>query len=62
MIDELNAAAGRDPVEYRRTLLKDRPRLRRVLDLAAEKACWGTRRHPVVSVVSLSMNPSRPWW
>lgn len=41
-IDELAAAASRDPVEYRRVLLKDQPRHRAVLDLAAAKAGWGT--------------------
>ncbi len=41
-LDELAAAAGKDPVEFRRTLLKDHPRHRAVLDLAAAKAGWGT--------------------
>jgi isoquinoline 1-oxidoreductase beta subunit len=42
MIDELAAAAGRDPVEYRRTLLAKHSRHLGVLNLAAEKAGWGS--------------------
>jgi isoquinoline 1-oxidoreductase beta subunit len=41
-VDELAAAAGRDPVEFRAALLKDHPRHLRVLKLAAEKAGWGS--------------------
>lgn len=44
-IDELAAAAKRDPVDYRRSLLSDAPRLRAVLDLAATKSDWGKRMH-----------------
>ncbi|WP_225769935.1 xanthine dehydrogenase family protein molybdopterin-binding subunit [Inquilinus sp. Marseille-Q2685] len=41
-IDEAAHLAGRDPVEYRRQLLGKAPRLRGVLDLAAEHSGWGT--------------------
>lgn len=42
MIDEIARATGRDAVEMRRELLKDHPRHLAVLNLAAEKAGWGT--------------------
>ncbi len=45
-IDELASAAGRDPVELRRALLSGHPRHRGVLDLAAEKAGWGSPLPP----------------
>lgn len=41
-IDELAAAAGRDPYQYRLGLLSEQPRLANVLKLAAAKAGWGT--------------------
>ncbi|HKA87482.1 MAG TPA: xanthine dehydrogenase family protein molybdopterin-binding subunit [Haliangiales bacterium] len=40
-IDELAQAAGQDPVEYRRRLLKSAPRHLGVLNLVAEKSGWG---------------------
>ncbi|MFK8252037.1 xanthine dehydrogenase family protein molybdopterin-binding subunit [Ancylobacter terrae] len=43
MVDELAHAAGRDPVEFRLELLKDKPRHTAVLKLLAEKANWGPK-------------------
>lgn len=40
-IDELAAAAGRDPYAFRVDLLAHKPRFAHVLKLAAEKAGWG---------------------
>jgi isoquinoline 1-oxidoreductase beta subunit len=39
-VDEIAATAGRDPLELRRALLKDKRRHLGVLNLAAEKAGW----------------------
>lgn len=43
MIDQLAHAAKKDPVEYRRTLLKSSPRHLAALNLVAEKSGWGKR-------------------
>nr|WP_256583614.1 xanthine dehydrogenase family protein molybdopterin-binding subunit [Burkholderia singularis] len=39
-IDEAAHAAGKDPYRFRRDMLAHEPRMRAVLDLAAEKAGW----------------------
>jgi isoquinoline 1-oxidoreductase subunit beta len=45
-IDELAKKAGKDPVEFRRAMLTNNPRLLAALDLAADKAGWGTKLPP----------------
>ena len=45
-VDELAHQANRDPVDYRRALLRDSPRHLATLNLAAEKSGWGTPLPP----------------
>jgi isoquinoline 1-oxidoreductase beta subunit len=40
-IDEMAHAAGKDPFEFRRSLLGKQPRYKGALELAAERAGWG---------------------
>jgi isoquinoline 1-oxidoreductase beta subunit len=40
-VDEMAAASGKDPLEFRRKLLAKNPRMLGVLNLAAEKAGYG---------------------
>jgi isoquinoline 1-oxidoreductase subunit beta len=42
-IDELAYAARREPFEFRREMLSEHPRLKHVLEVAAEQSGWGTK-------------------
>jgi isoquinoline 1-oxidoreductase beta subunit len=54
-MDELAAAAGKDPFEFRMSLLQQKPRHQRVLKMTAERAGWGRapagRHHGIAFMV-----------
>ena len=56
-IDECAAATKQDPVAYRRLLLIDHPRVRGVMDLAAERAGWG-RKLPAGHAMGIAVHES----
>ncbi len=41
-MDELARRAGKDPIDFRRSMLGTNPRLKAALDLVAEKSNWGS--------------------
>jgi len=41
-MDELAHAAGRDPLEFRKSLITNMPRMQKALELAAARSGWGT--------------------
>ncbi len=56
-VDECAAAAKQDPVAYRRLLLANHPRVRGVMDLAAERAGWG-RQLPADTAMGIAVHES----
>ncbi|XHS80413.1 molybdopterin cofactor-binding domain-containing protein [Burkholderiaceae bacterium UC74_6] len=56
-IDEMAHAAGKDPLAFRRAMLKDKRQLG-VLELAAAKAGWGKRKLPAGHALGIAVASS----
>ena len=62
-IDEAAHAVNADPFEFRRKLLEHDPRMKAVLELAAQKAGWSGAALPKgKGAVSQWLRPSIPTW
>ena len=66
-MDELARKAGKDPIDFRRSMLASQPRFLAALNLVAEKSNWGqptagarrARRLPATVVRQLHRNRGR---